>query len=132
MNETEMISERKSHSICCVLVELYQNTRYFDVKIPLWCIFILMKKTATLIWRCGVFVQALFRKIAAALPGMETLTSTKQEDMVDVNLKASNATSSSQQQAGGCSCWRDKKKGTFHKYQVFYFLYIQIMLIALR
>jgi Ras-related protein Rab-6A len=50
------------------------------------------------------FVQALFRKIAAALPGMETLTSTKQEDMVDVNLKASNANSNSQQQAGGCSC----------------------------
>lgn len=49
-------------------------------------------------------LQALFRKIAAALPGMETLTSTKQEDMVDVNLKASNANSSSQQQAGGCSC----------------------------
>lgn len=49
--------------------------------------------------------QALFRKIAAALPGMETLSSAKQEDMVDVNLKSSNANSSqSQAQAGGCSC----------------------------
>ncbi|KAF2603843.1 hypothetical protein F2Q70_00028842 [Brassica cretica] len=48
---------------------------------------------------------ALFRKIAAALPGMETLSSTKQEDMVDVNLKSSNANASSaQQQSGGCSC----------------------------
>lgn len=51
------------------------------------------------------FSQALFRKIAAALPGMETLSSTKQEDMVDVNLKSSNPNASvSQQQSGGCSC----------------------------
>ncbi|CAN1188534.1 Ras-related protein RABH1b [Linum perenne] len=51
------------------------------------------------------FLQALFRKIAAALPGMETLSSTKQEDMVDVNLKSSNANASqSQGQSGGCAC----------------------------
>ncbi|THU65587.1 hypothetical protein C4D60_Mb05t05210 [Musa balbisiana] len=44
---------------------------------------------------------ALFRKIAAALPGMENLSSTRQEDMVDVNLKATNANSyQSQQQSG--------------------------------
>ncbi|KAJ3681765.1 hypothetical protein LUZ60_014338 [Juncus effusus] len=54
--------------------------------------------------KAGFNIKALFRKIAAALPGMETLTSTKQEDMVDVNLKASGANSNSQQQAGGCSC----------------------------
>lgn len=49
--------------------------------------------------------QALFRKIAAALPGMETLSSAKQEDMVDVNLRSGNANSSqAQAQAGGCSC----------------------------
>ena len=37
--------------------------------------------------------------------GMETLSSTKQEDMVDVNLKSSNANASlAQQQSGGCSC----------------------------
>ncbi|KAH9733557.1 ras-related protein RABH1b [Citrus sinensis] len=48
---------------------------------------------------------ALFRKIAAALPGMETLSSTKQEDLVDVNLKSSNTnTSQSQPQSGGCAC----------------------------
>ncbi|CAN1823433.1 Ras-related protein RABH1b [Linum perenne] len=52
-----------------------------------------------------VYLQALFRKIAAALPGMETLSSTKQEDMVDVNLKSSNANASqSQGQSGGCAC----------------------------
>ncbi|XP_050284983.1 ras-related protein RABH1b isoform X2 [Quercus robur] len=45
---------------------------------------------------------ALFRKIAAALPGMETLSSTKQEDMVDVNLKSSNAAATQcQPQSGG-------------------------------
>ncbi|KAF3946196.1 hypothetical protein CMV_027508 [Castanea mollissima] len=36
-------------------------------------------------------IKELFRKIAAALPGMETLFLTNQEDMVDVNLKSSNA-----------------------------------------
>ncbi|KAL0308713.1 UNVERIFIED_CONTAM: Ras-related protein RAb [Sesamum radiatum] len=52
-----------------------------------------------------VLFQALFRKIAAALPGMETLSSTKQEDMVDVNLKSGNTNASqSQQQSGGCAC----------------------------
>nr|ACG29428.1 hypothetical protein [Zea mays] len=36
---------------------------------------------------------------------METLSSAKQEDMVDVNLRSGNANSSqSQAQAGGCSC----------------------------
>ena len=49
--------------------------------------------------------QALFRKISAALPGMETISSTKQEDMVDVNLKSSNAAATqSQPQLGGCAC----------------------------
>jgi len=50
-------------------------------------------------------LQPLFRKIAAALPGMETLSSAKQEDMVDVNLKSSNSSASqSQAQSGGCAC----------------------------
>ncbi|KAF5952716.1 hypothetical protein HYC85_010660 [Camellia sinensis] len=46
----------------------------------------------------------LFQKIAAALPAMETLSSTKQEDMVDVNLKSSNPSASQSQQSGGCAC----------------------------
>lgn len=50
-------------------------------------------------------LQALFRKIAAALPGMETLSSTKQEDMVDVNLKSTGSgAAQSQPQSGGCAC----------------------------
>ncbi|RVX02238.1 Ras-related protein RABH1b [Vitis vinifera] len=53
--------------------------------------------------KAGFNIKALFRKIAAALPGMETLSSAKQEDMVDVNLKSSNTNASqSQPQAGGC------------------------------
>lgn len=53
----------------------------------------------------NIQLQPLFRKIAAALPGMETLSSAKQEDMVDVNLKSSNANASqSQAQSGGCAC----------------------------
>lgn len=52
-----------------------------------------------------IHAQPLFRKIAAALPGMETLSSAKQEDMVDVNLKPTSSQSNSQQQAGsGCAC----------------------------
>ncbi|KAH7578584.1 hypothetical protein JRO89_XS01G0401700 [Xanthoceras sorbifolium] len=55
--------------------------------------------------KAGFNIKPLFRKIAAALPGMETLSSTKQEDMVDVNLRstAGNA-SQSQPESGGCSC----------------------------
>ncbi|CAN1224788.1 Ras-related protein RABH1e [Linum perenne] len=49
-------------------------------------------------------MQPLFRKIAAALPGMETLSSTKQEDMVDVNLKPTVNSSQAEQQGGGCAC----------------------------
>ncbi|MBA0652543.1 hypothetical protein Goklo_019798 [Gossypium klotzschianum] len=55
--------------------------------------------------KAGFNIKALFRKIAAALPGMETFSSTTQEDMVDVNLKFTNANASqSQQQSGGCAC----------------------------
>ncbi|KAJ4838192.1 Ras- protein RABH1b [Turnera subulata] len=55
--------------------------------------------------KAGFNIKPLFRKIAAALPGMETLSSTKQEDMVDVNLKSTSGTASqSQPQSGGCAC----------------------------
>ncbi|CAN1224792.1 Ras-related protein RABH1e [Linum perenne] len=50
------------------------------------------------------YLCPLFRKIAAALPGMETLSSTKQEDMVDVNLKPTVNSSQAEQQGGGCAC----------------------------
>ena len=62
-------------------------------------------KIKTLLCKLLSCCQALFRKIAAVLPGMETLSLTKQEDMVDVNLKSSNATATqSQPQSGGCAC----------------------------
>ncbi|MFS8018618.1 putative small GTP-binding protein [Helianthus anomalus] len=54
--------------------------------------------------KAGFNIKPLFRKIAAALPGMETISSTKQEDMVDVNLKSSSNTNQSNQQGGGCAC----------------------------
>lgn len=51
------------------------------------------------------FVQPLFWKIAATLPGMDTLTSAKQEDMVDMNLRSTGGvTSQSQNESGGCAC----------------------------
>ncbi|XP_075643708.1 ras-related protein RABH1b-like [Castanea sativa] len=55
--------------------------------------------------KAGFNIKALFWQIAAALPRMETLSSTKQEDMIDVNLKSSNAAATqSQPQSGGCAC----------------------------
>ncbi|XP_024359484.1 ras-related protein RABH1e [Physcomitrium patens] len=52
--------------------------------------------------KAGFNIKALFRKIAAALPGMEALSSSK-DDLVDVNLKStSNAQADSK--AGACSC----------------------------
>nr|VDD34164.1 unnamed protein product [Brassica oleracea] len=53
--------------------------------------------------KAGFNIKPLFRKISAALPGMDTL-STKQGDMVDVNLKSSTNASQGEQQGGGCSC----------------------------
>ncbi|CAK9173786.1 unnamed protein product [Ilex paraguariensis] len=59
--------------------------------------------------KAGFNIKALFRKIAAALPGMETLSSAKQEDVVDVNLKSSNSNASqSQQTSGGCALMMHK------------------------
>ncbi|CAN8328588.1 unnamed protein product [Cochlearia groenlandica] len=56
-------------------------------------------------------IKALFRKIAAALPGLDSYSSVaKSEDMVDVNLKTTSNSSQAQQQegggggGGGCSC----------------------------
>ncbi|KAG9151664.1 hypothetical protein Leryth_001948, partial [Lithospermum erythrorhizon] len=54
--------------------------------------------------KAGFNVKPLFRKIAAALPGMETLSATKQEDMVDVNLKSTTSNAQAEQNQGGCSC----------------------------
>ncbi|RDY04200.1 Ras-related protein RABH1d, partial [Mucuna pruriens] len=54
--------------------------------------------------KAGFNIKPLFRKIAAALPGMGTLSSTKHEDMVDVNLKPTVNSSQAEQQGGGCSC----------------------------
>ncbi|KAK7406346.1 hypothetical protein VNO78_07969 [Psophocarpus tetragonolobus] len=54
--------------------------------------------------KAGFNIKALFRKIAAALPGMETLSSAKQEDMVDVNLKSTTGSAQSQPQSSGCAC----------------------------
>ena len=47
--------------------------------------------------------QALFRKIAAALPGMESFSTGKQEELVDVNLGAKGA-SKGAAAASQCQC----------------------------
>ncbi|PNY00536.1 ras-related protein RABH1e-like [Trifolium pratense] len=54
--------------------------------------------------KAGFNIKPLFRKIASALPGMETLSSTNKEDMVDVNLKPTVNNSNTEQQGGGCAC----------------------------
>ncbi|KAG7637045.1 P-loop containing nucleoside triphosphate hydrolase [Arabidopsis thaliana x Arabidopsis arenosa] len=54
--------------------------------------------------KAGFNIKPLFRKIAAALPGMESYSNTKNEDMVDVNLKPTSNSSQGDQQGGACSC----------------------------
>lgn len=49
-------------------------------------------------------MQPLFRKVAAALPGMEGISAAKQDGMVDVSLKPSSKTTKPEQEGGGCSC----------------------------
>mmetsp|Transcript_37155 Transcript_37155/g.94951 ORF Transcript_37155/g.94951 Transcript_37155/m.94951 type:complete len:214 (-) Transcript_37155:125-766(-) len=57
--------------------------------------------------KAGFNIKALFRKIAAALPGLETLSSAKHEDLVDVKL-TSGATGANSaagvSSASTCSC----------------------------
>jgi Ras-related protein Rab-6A len=55
--------------------------------------------------KAGFNIKGLFRKIAGALPGMDSANQTKNEDYVDINLKttANNAPSESQS-GGGCAC----------------------------
>lgn len=55
--------------------------------------------------KAGFNIKSLFRKIAGALPGMESVNPSKQDDYVDINLKTtSNNTQSEGQTAGGCAC----------------------------
>lgn len=51
--------------------------------------------------KAGYNVKQLFRRVAAALPGMEQ-TEQKKEDMIEVKLKDTPA--EPQQESGGCSC----------------------------
>lgn len=51
--------------------------------------------------KAGFNIKALFRKIAAALPGMESFTTGKQEELVDVNLADKTDKSKSTSQ---CQC----------------------------
>jgi Ras-related protein Rab-6A len=48
--------------------------------------------------------QALFRKIAAALPGMDSFTTSKQEDLVDVNLADKAGSAKAKDAASQCQC----------------------------
>jgi Ras-related protein Rab-6A len=54
--------------------------------------------------KAGFNIKALFRKIAAALPGMEALSSQKQEDLVDVKLTPSSKIASNTSSAQTCAC----------------------------
>ncbi|OEL21731.1 Ras-related protein RABH1b [Dichanthelium oligosanthes] len=60
--------------------------------------------------KAGFNIKPLFRKIAGSLPGMDALSSAKQEEMVDINLRpstgssASGAAAQAEQKSGGCAC----------------------------
>lgn len=55
--------------------------------------------------KAGFNIKALFRKIAAALPGLESLNANKQEDLVDINLAANTGPGgASSASASTCAC----------------------------
>jgi Ras-related protein Rab-6A len=54
--------------------------------------------------KAGFNIKALFRKIAAALPGMEALSAAKQDDLVDINLKTTSNTMQTESRSSGCAC----------------------------
>ncbi|WIA31277.1 hypothetical protein OEZ86_002179 [Tetradesmus obliquus] len=56
--------------------------------------------------KAGFNIKALFRKIAAALPGMESAAAAKQEELVNVQLTPATVSLSAPaaQQASSCSC----------------------------
>lgn len=54
--------------------------------------------------KAGFNIKALFRKIAAALPGLEALNANKQEDLVDINLAANNNSGSGAAGGGASTC----------------------------
>lgn len=54
--------------------------------------------------KAGFNIKALFRKIAAALPGLESLNSNKQEDLVDINLTSNTGTGAGPNGTAASSC----------------------------
>jgi Ras-related protein Rab-6A len=54
--------------------------------------------------KAGFNIKALFRKIAAALPGMDSFTTSKQEDLVDVNLADKTGSAKAKDAASQCQC----------------------------
>lgn len=54
--------------------------------------------------KAGFNIKALFRKIAAALPGMDSFTTSKQEDLVDVNLADKSGSAKAKHAASQCQC----------------------------
>lgn len=55
--------------------------------------------------KAGFNIKGLFRKIAGALPGMESVNQTKPDDYVDINLKSTtNNAQPDSQSSGGCAC----------------------------
>nr|CAB3496825.1 unnamed protein product [Digitaria exilis] len=60
--------------------------------------------------KAGFNIKPLFRKIAGSLPGLDALSSAKQEEMVDINLRpftgssTSGAAAQADQKSGGCAC----------------------------
>eukprot|EP00238_Polyblepharides_amylifera_P008725 CAMPEP_0196575696 /NCGR_PEP_ID=MMETSP1081-20130531/5126_1 /TAXON_ID=36882 /ORGANISM="Pyramimonas amylifera, Strain CCMP720" /LENGTH=157 /DNA_ID=CAMNT_0041894073 /DNA_START=407 /DNA_END=880 /DNA_ORIENTATION=+ len=54
--------------------------------------------------KAGFNIKALFRKIAAALPGMETLATQKQEDLVDVKMMPTYTNKNTNPAAQQCQC----------------------------
>ena len=110
--------EAKAHEHGAMFIETSAKAG-FNIKVPtpeykyfFFSLTFTSRSPALLIVGCSRntwILQPLFRKIAGSLPGMDALSSAKQEDMVDINLRPSTRSSAScaaslaEHKSGGCS-----------------------------
>jgi Ras-related protein Rab-6A len=54
--------------------------------------------------KAGFNVKALFRKLATALPGMDTASNQPNTSLIDIKLSAPKKSDSGAAAKGGCAC----------------------------
>lgn len=72
--------------------------------------------------KAGYNVKQLFRRVAAALPGMDSTENKPPEDMQEVVLK--DSPNETKDPEGGCACWTCKKEEKRFVFRLFFYLYL--------